>query len=53
MKTKILCIGLGKLGLVFSQVLAEKVGETFGYDINKNNIIDKKKRKNIEPNSLT
>ncbi len=51
MKTKILCIGLGKLGLVFSQVLAEKVGETFGYDINKKIISSiKKNEKNIEPN---
>ncbi len=52
---KILCIGLGKLGLVFSQVLAEKVGPTFGYDVNKETILSiKKNKKSIEPklNSL-
>ena len=50
-KSKILCIGLGKLGLVFSQVLAEKVGETLGYDINAKTIASiKKNEKSIEPN---
>tara|TARA_Y100000389_G_C17471248_1_gene531289 strand:- start:15279 stop:16583 length:1305 start_codon:yes stop_codon:yes gene_type:complete len=50
-KPKILCIGLGKLGLVFSQVIAEKIGETLGYDINKRVIESiKKNEKSIEPN---
>lgn len=49
-KPKILCIGLGKLGLVFSQVLAEKVGKTFGYDIDKNILSSiRVNKKNIEP----
>ncbi len=50
-KPKILCIGLGKLGLVFSQVIAEKLGEAYGYDINKKLIeAIKKNEKSIEPN---
>ncbi len=50
-KSKILCVGLGKLGLVFSQVLAEKFGETLGYDINRETILSiKKNKKSIEPN---
>jgi len=35
-KHKILCVGLGKLGLVFSQVVAEKIGNTWGYKKKKN-----------------
>ena len=49
-KHKILCVGLGKLGLVFSQVVAEKIGNTWGYDINQNvisSILNNKK--SIEP----
>lgn len=37
-KPKILCIGLGKLGLMFSQILANKVCPIIGYDIDKNTI---------------
>ena len=49
--SKIFCIGLGKLGLVFSQVIAEKVGNTLGYDINKKILKEiKKNEKSIEPN---
>ena len=47
---KILCIGLGKLGLVFSQVVAEKIGKTWGYDINQkviSSILNNKK--SVEP----
>ena len=48
---KIFCIGLGKLGLMFSQVLAEKNINTLGYDINKNIIDDiLKNKKFIEHN---
>ena len=48
---KIFCIGLGKLGLMFSQVLAEKNIGTLGYDINKNTVKDiLKNKKFIEPN---
>jgi UDPglucose 6-dehydrogenase len=48
---KIFCIGLGKLGLMFSQVLAEKNINTFGYDINKNTIENiRNNKKFIEPN---
>ncbi len=48
---KILCVGLGKLGLVFSQVLAERNGRTFGYDVNKKILSSiKKNEKSIEPN---
>ena len=48
---KIFCIGLGKLGLMFSQVLAEKNIETIGYDINNNIVKDiLKNKKFIEPN---
>ena len=49
-KHKILCVGLGKLGLVFSQVVAEKIGNTWGYDINQkviSSILNNKK--SIEP----
>jgi UDPglucose 6-dehydrogenase len=49
--SKIFCIGLGKLGLVFSQVIAEKVGNTLGYDVNKKILKSiKKNEKSIEPN---
>ncbi len=49
--SKILCVGLGKLGLVFSQVLAEKNGRTFGYDVSEKILSSiKKNEKSIEPN---
>ncbi len=49
--SKILCIGLGKLGLIFSQILAEKVGYTLGFEVNKNIIKSiKNNKKSIEPN---
>ena len=37
---KILFIGLGKLGLIFSFILASKNNYIYGYDINKNIIKD-------------
>jgi UDPglucose 6-dehydrogenase len=47
LKNKIFCIGLGKLGLIFSQILAANNNFVYGYDINekikskiKNNIKD-------------
>ena len=49
--SKILCVGLGKLGLVFSQVLAEKNGRTYGYDVNEKILSSiEKNEKSIEPN---
>ena len=47
---KILCIGLGKLGLIFSFILASKNNFIYGYDIDtkiKKNILFNKK--NVEP----
>ena len=32
---KVLCIGLGKLGLIFSFILASKNNFVYGYDIDK------------------
>jgi UDPglucose 6-dehydrogenase len=48
---KIFCIGLGKLGLMFSQILAEHNNIVYGYDVNPN-IKSKIKNNNrdIEPN---
>lgn len=49
--SKIFCVGLGKLGLVFSQVIAEKTGHTLGYDVDKKILKSiKKNEKSIEPN---
>jgi UDPglucose 6-dehydrogenase len=51
LKNKIFCIGLGKLGLIFSQILAANNNFVYGYDINekiKNKI--KKNIKDPEPN---
>ena len=51
---KILCIGLGKLGLTFSQILA-KNNIVFGYDLNKKIYNEvKRNKKQLEPklNSL-
>lgn len=49
-KNKIFCIGLGKLGLIFSQILADHNNIVYGYDIN-NEIKFKIKRneKDSEP----
>ena len=33
-KNKIFCVGLGKLGLIFSQILADHNNIVYGYDIN-------------------
>ena len=47
---KILCIGLGKLGLIFSQILAENNYQVIGHDINlkiKESI--ENNEKNLEP----
>ena len=47
---KILCVGLGKLGLIFSFILASKQNFVYGYDVNKKikeDII--KNKKNSEP----
>ncbi len=47
---RILCIGLGKLGLIFSFILASKNNFVYGYDIDtkiKKNILENKK--NTEP----
>ena len=41
---KILCIGLGKLGLIFSFILASKQNFIYGYDVNR------KIREDIEEN---
>ncbi|WP_075484597.1 nucleotide sugar dehydrogenase [Candidatus Pelagibacter communis] len=41
---KVLCIGLGKLGLIFSFILASKNNFVYGYDI------DKKIKRNIDKN---
>ena len=41
---KLLCIGLGKLGLIFSFILASKNNFVYGYDI------DKKIKRNIDKN---
>lgn len=50
-KPKVFCIGLGKLGLMFSQILAEKLGSVIGYDINKNIINSiNLNAKSLEPN---
>ena len=47
---KILFIGLGKLGLIFSFILASKNNYIYGYDINKNIIKDiKENKKSNEP----
>jgi UDP-N-acetyl-D-mannosaminuronate dehydrogenase len=43
---KILCIGLGKLGLIFSNILAEKKNIVYGYDINSS--IEEKIKKNTK-----
>ena len=48
---KILCIGLGKLGLIFSFILASKNNYIYGYDVNATIEGDiKKNKKNTEPN---
>ena len=48
---KILCIGLGKLGLIFSFILASKNNFIYGYDVNTTIEEDvKKNKKNTEPN---
>ena len=41
---KIFCVGLGKLGLIFSFILADKKFRIYGYDV------DKKIKKNIDNN---
>jgi UDP-N-acetyl-D-mannosaminuronate dehydrogenase len=41
---KILCVGLGKLGLIFSQILAENGYKVIGHDV------DPKIKKSIENN---
>jgi UDPglucose 6-dehydrogenase len=47
---KIFCIGLGKLGLIFSQILAEYDNEVYGYDSNVKIEKDiKNNHKNSEP----
>jgi len=43
---KIFCIGLGKLGLIFSHILAECGYKIYGYDINQN--IENNIKKNIK-----
>jgi UDPglucose 6-dehydrogenase len=43
---KIFCIGLGKLGLMFSQILASHKNFVYGYDINKN--INNKIKRNLK-----
>jgi len=52
---KILCIGLGKLGLIFSFILASKNNFVYGYDINQNinkDIITNKKSAEPKLNNL-
>jgi UDPglucose 6-dehydrogenase len=50
-KNKIFCIGLGKLGLIFSQILANHNNIVYGYDINdKIELKIKKNVKDSEPN---
>jgi UDPglucose 6-dehydrogenase len=50
-KNKIFCIGLGKLGLIFSQILATHTDIVYGYDINdKIELKIKKNDKDSEPN---
>lgn len=50
-KNKIFCIGLGKLGLIFSQILAEHNNIVYGYDINnKIKLKIKRNEKDSEPN---
>ena len=47
---RIFCVGLGKLGLIFSQILANYNNKVYGYDINKNiNYEIKNNQKNSEP----
>ena len=33
---RIFCIGLGKLGLIFSQILANNTNIVYGYNVDKN-----------------
>ena len=48
--SRILCIGLGKLGLIFSQILSEKVSDVIGYEVDKKIIKSvNKNEKSIEP----
>jgi UDP-N-acetyl-D-mannosaminuronate dehydrogenase len=42
----VFCVGLGKLGLIFSFILAEKGFKIYGYDIDKD--IEKRINKNIK-----
>ena len=50
-KNKIFCVGLGKLGLIFSQILADHNNIVYGYDINdKIELKIKKNDKDSEPN---
>jgi len=50
-KNKIFCIGLGKLGLIFSQILADHNNIVYGYDINDEiELKIKKNYKDSEPN---